>query len=212
MACHSCQSGVGSSPLTRGKRPPYPVNRLPMGLIPAHAGKTWPCPDAAGRPGAHPRSRGENGDALIAAVNPTGSSPLTRGKLAPPSGRGHHRVAHPRSRGENAVERRATRHRERLIPAHAGKTGRSESCPHPRPAHPRSRGENLTTFSSRASLLGSSPLTRGKPEAKRLLDCPARLIPAHAGKTTCWAGAHGCGGAHPRSRGENPRHHERNAR
>ena len=174
-----------------------------MGLIPAHAGKTWPCPDAAGRPGAHPRSRGENGDALIAAVNPTGSSPLTRGKLAPPSGRGHHRVAHPRSRGENAVERRATRHRERLIPAHAGKTGRSESCPHPRPAHPRSRGENRTVRIVSPPQAGSSPLTRGKPDNILLAGLSARLIPAHAGKTGGEAPPRLPSPAHPRSRGEN---------
>ena len=50
---------------------------------------------------------------------------------------------------------------------------------------------------------GSSPLTRGKPEARSYRQPSRRLIPAHAGKT---AGprrpAHGSG-AHPRSRGEN---------
>ena len=50
----------GSSPLTRGKRPPWVRRVAPGGLIPAHAGKTrWSvltkCSSAA-----HPRSRGEN--------------------------------------------------------------------------------------------------------------------------------------------------------
>ena len=55
-----CDVVGGSSPLTRGKRPPYPVNRLPTGLIPAHAGKTMPITFQYGLVTAHPRSRGEN--------------------------------------------------------------------------------------------------------------------------------------------------------
>ena len=50
---------------------------------------------------------------------------------------------------------------------------------------------------------GSSPLTRGKRHADLLTCAPARLIPAHAGKTD--AVSHGVclKQAHPRSRGEN---------
>ena len=52
-------------------------------------------------------------------------------------------------------------------------------------------------------VLGSSPLTRGKPRAGDGFEGSVRLIPAHAGKTArrsrpAWAAR-----AHPRSRGEN---------
>ena len=50
---------------------------------------------------------------------------------------------------------------------------------------------------------GSSPLTRGKLCEVEDTDAPARLIPAHAGKTLSGLGGHGLSPAHPRSRGEN---------
>ena len=53
------------------------------------------------------------------------------------------------------------------------------------------------------SLIGSSPLTRGKHQHVGWGEYDERLIPAHAGKTppACRQGHHQ--GAHPRSRGEN---------
>ena len=70
----------GSSPLTRGKR--CPVRRVVVleGLIPAHAGKTWPGLTAPANPWAHPRSRGENPLEETHTAMWVGSSPLTRGK------------------------------------------------------------------------------------------------------------------------------------
>ena len=70
----------GSSPLTRGKRFRCADDRLDLGLIPAHAGKTsvkdhWPPPRRA-----HPRSRGENVRVRRSIRSTQGSSPLTRGK------------------------------------------------------------------------------------------------------------------------------------
>ena len=50
---------------------------------------------------------------------------------------------------------------------------------------------------------GSSPLTRGKPQATRVARLPGRLIPAHAGKTMAAVFARSHKPAHPRSRGEN---------
>ena len=70
---------------------------------------------------AHPRSRGENVIAAIAALVAIGSSPLTRGK--PPT-------------------TRSRRRRRRLIPAHAGKTRAGAAHSDGHGAHPRSRGEN----------------------------------------------------------------------
>ena len=93
---------AGSSPLTRGKRPPARRGHGARRLIPAHAGKTW-WRRACWRPvPAHPRSRGENPRGCRTRRRCPGSSPLTRGKLERPAGS-------PRP--------------HRLIPAHAGKTG-----------------------------------------------------------------------------------------
>ena len=52
---------------------------------------------------------------------------------------------------------------------------------------------------------GSSPLTRGKQRSAAMSLIRKGLIPAHAGKTFWKASASSLSGAHPRSRGENPR-------
>ena len=81
---HGCDLllAVGSSPLTRGK-PTYGSGSIqPVGLIPAHAGKTWSTGGMSSRTAAHPRSRGENHAACPARDAWCGSSPLTRGKLS----------------------------------------------------------------------------------------------------------------------------------
>ena len=132
---------MGSSPLTRGKREERPRSRVSNGLIPAHAGKTWPFHVHMVTVGAHPRSRGENIAPTRAADTPSGSSPLTRGK--------------PEVRVRR-VERRG------LIPAHAGKTITGRAMRFMGGAHPRSRGENRPDRKAHAMPPGSSPLTRGK--------------------------------------------------
>ena len=152
----------GSSPLTRGKRGGGDPGVASGRLIPAHAGKTlcrgWHC---HGR-GAHPRSRGENGEAEIPEWRLDGSSPLTRGKRV--------------ERGANLIH-------IRLIPAHAGKTMRTRPAGLGRRAHPRSRGENRLDVLRHDQFAGSSPLTRGKRAPRTGGSCRGRLIPAHAGKT-----------------------------
>ena len=95
---------MGSSPLTRGKRPAPAWRGQDNGLIPAHAGKTTPGPRYARPWRAHPRSRGENARRSAANDVYGGSSPLTRGKLG---------LGREASAGHG------------LIPAHAGKTRRS---------------------------------------------------------------------------------------
>ena len=156
--------------------------RPTAGLIPAHAGKTGRCAAGEYARWAHPRSRGENIDDLLASTGFEGSSPLTRGKRA------------------GGCQRRG---RERLIPAHAGKTRVRIRRSGQVGAHPRSRGENPATVVNTVETMGSSPLTRGK----RLCRCRplnARgLIPAHAGKTSMRSMSRWLDRAHPRSRGEN---------
>ena len=172
----------GSSPLTRGKPRGHALLRGAQGLIPAHAGKTADHRSMPVKASAHPRSRGENGKPSGVDLSAAGSSPLTRGKHRPSSSR-------PATPG--------------LIPAHAGKTA-PDGCSHPpSPAHPRSRGENEIEALLDPEQQGSSPLTRGKRDARLLQALRARLIPAHAGKTlpaSQWARR---ARAHPRSRGEN---------
>ena len=152
----------GSSPLTRGKLALDRCRTAPIGLIPAHAGKTFLDLLCFFFRAAHPRSRGENTVGVELNCLTAGSSPLTRGKL----------LSHKRKSDK-----------VRLIPAHAGKTpvhakGRRQPA-----AHPRSRGENCGRRCLSRLAMGSSPLTRGK----RPPQCPwrgrCRLIPAHAGKT-----------------------------
>ena len=151
-------------------------------LIPAHAGKTVRVTLACHAVLAHPRSRGENRLAVRLASEMGGSSPLTRGK--------QYRARYGPFRGG-------------LIPAHAGKTVRVTLACHAVLAHPRSRGENSRSRCPRIASSGSSPLTRGKHAYLPLLNCPIRLIPAHAGKTTPTTHLARHYRAHPRSRGEN---------
>ena len=160
-AIKSAFSG-GSSPLTRGKHEVVPVVRLDRRLIPTHAGKTHQatCPTLDTR--AHPRSCGENVSSIFRLTPPTGSSPLTRGK---PDGR------------------LSQNYQAGLIPAHTGKTltqPRRLSCER---AHPHSRGENQREPNEADPVLGSSPLTRGKPKTSLTGPITPGLIPTHAGKT-----------------------------
>ena len=176
------QDPKGSSPLTRGKLRAALDSEPHSGLIPAHAGKT---PGAARRwtePTAHPRSRGENISSGKSALPTNGSSPLTRGKRREP------------------VSRLLARW---LIPAHAGKTKAAARCERPPPAHPRSRGENGCSRLLTPHLIGSSPLTRGKPRMRDRATPDRGLIPAHAGKTWRDGRTSAPAWAHPRSRGEN---------
>ena len=115
-------------------------------------------------------------------MNAEGSSPLTRGKL----------TASTETSGARG-----------LIPAHAGKTCASRKREWTCWAHPRSRGENPIVASRRPSVMGSSPLTRGKLTLHALGVALLGLIPAHAGKTRGWSVVPQASGAHPRSRGEN---------
>ena len=174
--------GRGSSPLTRGKRLSGSDDRLDLGLIPTHAGKTRRLGPDPGRPWAHPHSRGENETAEGIEIEARGSSPLTRGKR--------------RARGR--VHRQG-----RLIPTHAGKTSPSTRAGIASRAHPHSRGENARRGGPITSAPGSSPLTRGKPDDARVFGEYNGLIPTHAGKTRRGALHGSASGAHPHSRGEN---------
>ena len=91
----------GSSPRGRGKPLFERCTRLPLGLIPARAGKTAFMFIAVVLTRAHPRAGGENNLSKEIEVIGLGSSPRGRGKPL-------------RGAGLGAVSR--------LIPARAGKT------------------------------------------------------------------------------------------
>ena len=116
------RSSAGSSPLTRGKLRRLCGLKSSVGLIPAHAGKTFLLNLSVCLGWAHPRSRGENKLSQHNLGLPNGSSPLTRGKRRGSAG-GRHPLG--------------------LIPAHAGKTLSVCPCRQGAGAHPRSRGENM---------------------------------------------------------------------
>ena len=173
---------MGSSPLTRGKLQCTVCSADWPRLIPAHAGKTVSQSCMGGMAKAHPRSRGENLAWAVEGARAYGSSPLTRGK-----------------RQKWSVVRIA----RRLIPAHAGKTVSWLRAGSKCSAHPRSRGENRLVYWPTRTVMGSSPLTRGKLGCPLRTDQGQRLIPAHAGKTRSPARRRTAWPAHPRSRGEN---------
>ena len=152
----------GSSPRMRGKQVTRPDGHTASGLIPAHAGKTYPHPGPASKRKAHPRACGENLIAVWTAWIAPGSSPRMRGKRA---GRQSYRPGHG------------------LIPAHAGKTKTHLILPKELQAHPRACGENLFIDGDGVRLEGSSPRMRGKRMFSSWSCTTGGLIPAHAGKT-----------------------------
>ena len=172
----------GSSPLTRGKRDELLQRLRVRRLIPAHAGKTCFGTLMITILRAHPRSRGENVNAIAGGTKETGSSPLTRGKQ---------------------LDAASVPNKVGLIPAHAGKTRRTVRRGASAWAHPRSRGENQPVVQPGRLSRGSSPLTRGKPAGRAAGQAVAGLIPAHAGKTSSQRRSPTMRRAHPRSRGEN---------
>ena len=181
-SCGTGSSLIGSSPLTRGKLVRSAGTSRANRLIPAHAGKTRSPRVRVHSAGAHPRSRGENGDMDSEAALFAGSSPLTRGKPG---------ISGLADAGK------------RLIPAHAGKTTPPHAATHSSTAHPRSRGENATNMPTSSVGIGSSPLTRGKRCFGLCVPECGGLIPAHAGKTNLPHLRRNTRMAHPRSRGEN---------
>ncbi len=173
----------GSSPLSRGARREHHRCSDPDRIIPAFAGSTPAAPEATFRRWDHPRFRGEHSRFHDHDRSHLGSSPLSRGARA----------------GQCDVLRA-----ERIIPAFAGSTRRCLSLTMPGWDHPRFRGEHAIAFAKNTMNVGSSPLSRGAPPARRCTARGRRIIPAFAGSTH----ARRCRGRlvwdHPRFRGEHP--------
>ena len=136
-------SGVGSSPLARGKLGRPASSPRGRGLIPARAGKTVRARLHCATRWAHPRSRGENTPRMNDLQTRRGSSPLARGKRDAEAGLQGGDRAHPRSRGENLDESVQARSPGGSSPLARGKPLSVALLLSRRLAHPRSRGENV---------------------------------------------------------------------
>ena len=171
----------GSSPRSRGTPQRRVAARPPGRLIPAFAGNTGDVlRDIADR-AAHPRVRGEHAGPGAVPATGDGSSPRSRGTLINPA-------EFPR--------------RFRLIPAFAGNTTATTTAASLRPAHPRVRGEHIDEGRAARGERGSSPRSRGTPDARYHRVPAGRLIPAFAGNTGCSSPGRCRVAAHPRVRGE----------
>ena len=171
----------GSSPHTRGLQGLAAPELAAGGIIPAHAGFTWPRDRCHVADGDHPRTRGVYRLPMGGRQWPPGSSPHTRGL-----------------QGLAAPELAAGG----IIPAHAGFT----SAPCLRvgrlPDHPRTRGVYTSLSGTSRSVRGSSPHTRGLLAICPSGYCPRGIIPAHAGFTAPACGSVLCpAGSSPHTRG-----------
>ena len=81
LSVHARGVPEGSSPLARGGRGRHQGRDLPLGLIPARAGRTGREVACAELSGAHPRSRGADSTVIAVLDSEQGSSPLARGGL-----------------------------------------------------------------------------------------------------------------------------------
>ena len=89
-----------------------------------------------------------------------------------------------------------------IIPAYAGSTCTDFLRSPNSWDHPRIRGEHPLIGECKASTVGSSPHTRGAPQARLWRHRHRRIIPAYAGSTAAGAARWSVRGDHPRIRGE----------
>ena len=93
--------------------------------------------------------------------------------------------------------------RFRITPAHAGKTDPGILSVRVLRDHPRACGENKMCPAPCLLHAGSPPRMRGKLLSNACGSLPARITPAHAGKTRGCAEFRQSGWDHPRACGEN---------
>ena len=171
----------GSSPRTRGTPFCRFQRRARTRFIPAHAGNTPGRLFGFQAHPVHPRARGEHGVALGLASSNFGSSPRTRGTLL--------------ASLDFAAQLR-------FIPAHAGNTRAIGQTHATHAVHPRARGEHGHKAVYLNDTTGSSPRTRGTPNADGRPQASKRFIPAHAGNTRRKPRYSPPFLVHPRARGE----------
>ena len=213
---------AGSSPHTRGA-PGYAPSQIPGdGIIPAYAGSTRPMMGLTISRWDHPRIRGEHETVVMKLLKKGGSSPHTRGapstlrrsrrpsRIIPayagstldrPLIRGRLLGSSPHTRGAQPCGHVLVRHR-RIIPAYAGSTSIPYAGVQHYGDHPRIRGEHVFDNPGKDNVPGSSPHTRGAPEARGAGSATTRIIPAYAGSTVDTMTMSVRSRDHPRIRGE----------
>ena len=196
------EPGDGSSPHTRGARGLRGPLDGSAGIIPAYAGSTANLGGVVGVVEDHPRIRGEHRILPPDQTLPGGSSPHTRGALLldrPLIHRGRIIPAYAGSTGGGWAWLTIG---GGIIPAYAGSTGWAGTATPWESDHPRIRGEHRARRHEGASLLGSSPHTRGALEVGLVESRLRGIIPAYAGSTFRRLAALARVRDHPRIRGE----------
>ena len=196
------------------------------GLTPACAGTSDTHTVRAPNTWAHPRVRGDVRLASDSTVRNSGSPPRARGRrvrwaqasanlgltpaCAGTSGLtrrpGLSSRAHPRVRGDVHLYRGVALRRIGLTPACAG-TSKCRPCPQSLVgAHPRVRGDVTARHWSVLLGAGSPPRARGRHRPSLVSPARRGLTPACAGTSGAWIGELKMWRAHPRVRGDVPRH------
>ena len=173
----------GSPPRMRGKRTAVIAPVRPVGITPAHAGKTFKHTSFPHSEQDHPRACGEN-EINFATSRALAGSP-------------------PRMRGKQNGKKKRTRLRG-ITPAHAGKTVVVSYFQCVLRDHPRACGENKPIWDIAFLTIGSPPRMRGKRAHARQQGGNIRITPAHAGKTLYMLWHLPTSWDHPRACGENP--------
>ena len=160
--CKSCPARQGSPSRMRGKAG-WPLCGLPcIGITPAYAGKSGPCPDRVPPAGDHPRVCGEKSQSTSASPRALGSPPRMRGK---------------------GVKQSNSRIRMGITPAYAGKSCIYRSTTSISWDHPRVCGEKSFKTSTSCWSKGSPPRMRGKAKELPPRQCYLGITPAYAGKS-----------------------------
>ena len=180
--CHvPHRAGAGSPPHARGRASSLRSWGKNCGITPACAGKSPYGPQSHGRPGDHPRMRGEERRK---------SRPSKMRKGSPPHARGR------------ALELLVRGHPFGITPACAGKrSAAGTGCTAARD-HPRMRGEERSCGTLRFARAGSPPHARGRAKCQLFLPTEEGITPACAGKSVKWRNEDEVFRDHPRMRGE----------
>ncbi len=145
----------------RGNRHDVAAAGVPLGSIPAHAGKPCGCTGSSLQQKVYPRPCGETTPPLAVTPGKWGLSPPMRGN----------RVVGP-----------ARPHERGSIPAHAGKPSHTNSVPRVARVYPRPCGETEALRHTGRPEEGLSPPMRGNHAAEAHGENRRGSIPAHAGK------------------------------
>ena len=172
---------MGSPPHTRGKEISGGLDVVPVGITPAHAGKSGPARRPPYPEWDHPRTRGEKKLCERLHTGCQGSPPHTRGKDA---------------------SSRKVRCIGRITPAHAGKSSKASLPTTWTRDHPRTRGEKSSQRFQGEANSGSPPHTRGKGIQQLAGVYQRGITPAHAGKRGDALFYISAERDHPRTRGE----------